>query len=563
MATAPLKQVKPAVPPGNAVRPASGRWILNMWLDLLLFVATPLLIVPLVFFVQSPWVGVESETIGILVFSFGALGHHLPGMIRAYGDRELFRRFRGRFIVAPLLLATVAIAVAQYQLHTLTLVILIWGCWHGLMQVYGFVRIYDAKVGCVSRATANWDWLLLASWFGTAQVFSDNKMSDFLELWYRSGGLLIPPLCVHVFRWVCLAVSIGVLIGFLINHVVQTHQGRTHGRPVPNPIKLLLLTSGIGFWWFAMVTVESPILGVALFEIFHDVQYLAIVWLYNCRRVHATPDLGAFMKFLFRRGPGMLSLYVGLVFAYGLYGFAHNRSTHDDALQRTLLGLIWASTILHYYYDGFIWKVREKSTRLGLGLNAADGPTRGPQFARGEWVHLLKCAPLLLVVGWLAYGELSEAAYVPRDRTDGAIVLGTKIARVRNIAAAVPGDLDAQRKAASVLANFGWQQEAIDLMENVLQQHPTFADGQLLLGDLRLARKEFDQAAACFEAACANTRKRNQRAYANQKLGEIFLQQKQVERAKEKFREALHDDPGSEPSQTALRNLGEPVPGSR
>ena len=110
----------------------------------------------------------------------------------------------------------------------------------------------------------------------------------------------------------CLTISTGVLIGFLGNHILQTYRARTQNRPAPNSIKLLLLANGIGFWWFAMVFVENAILGVALFEIFHDVQYLAIVWLYNCRRVKASPDLGAFMKFLFRRGPGMLLVYVVL-----------------------------------------------------------------------------------------------------------------------------------------------------------------------------------------------------------------------------------------------------------
>jgi len=532
-------------------------------MDLLLFVGTPLLIVPLVFLVQSPWIGVEAGTIGLMVFSFGALGHHFPGMIRAYGDRDLFRRFRARFIVAPVLLVAVAIAVAQYHLHTLTLVILIWGCWHGLMQVYGFVRIYDVKVGYTSPVTAYWDWLLLACWFATAQVFSDSKMTNFLQLWYGSGGLLIPPLFVHAFRWVCLTISIAVLIGFLVNHVKETYQARTHNRPAPNSVKLLLLASGISFWWFAMVFVESPILGVAFFEIFHDVQYLAIVWLYNCRRVNATPDLGTFMKFLFRRGPGMLSLYVGLVFVYGLYGFAHNRSTNDDALQRTLLGLVWASTILHYYYDGFIWKVRDKSTRLGLGLNAGDAPGRVPQLVRGEWIHLLKWSPLLIAIAWLSYGELSEPTSPPDDKMGRAMFLGTQIERVQNVAAAVPGDLTAQQQAATVMASFGMQQEAIDLLQPVLERHPTFADGQLLLGDLHLQRKELDKAAVCFEATCANAKTKENRVLANHKLGEVYLRQKQFELAKAKFRAALQDDPGFEPSQKALRGLEHAVPASR
>ena len=33
-------------------------------------------------------------------------------------------------------------------------------------------------------------------------------------------------------------------------------------------------------------------------------------------------------------------------------------------LQQCLLLPVW----LHYYYDGFIWKVREQSTKAGLGI---------------------------------------------------------------------------------------------------------------------------------------------------------------------------------------------------
>jgi hypothetical protein len=38
------------------------------------------------------------------------MGHHLPGMIRAYGDRALFERFKWRFILAPLFLLAVCVA---------------------------------------------------------------------------------------------------------------------------------------------------------------------------------------------------------------------------------------------------------------------------------------------------------------------------------------------------------------------------------------------------------------------------------------------------------------------
>ena len=79
--------------------PQQHLWILGPTWDLALFVGTPLLILP------AMWLAMQQfaiEDIALFVASFGALGHHMPGMIRAYGDRALFERFKVRFIVAPL-----------------------------------------------------------------------------------------------------------------------------------------------------------------------------------------------------------------------------------------------------------------------------------------------------------------------------------------------------------------------------------------------------------------------------------------------------------------------------
>ena len=81
-------QTVPAVPTSM---PKPNLWILSSWRDLLLYVATPLLLVPMFALAQSRW---SAQDIYVFVTAFGALGHHLPGMIRAYGDRALFERFR-------------------------------------------------------------------------------------------------------------------------------------------------------------------------------------------------------------------------------------------------------------------------------------------------------------------------------------------------------------------------------------------------------------------------------------------------------------------------------------
>ena len=142
-------ETTPVQSTGAAPRRAS-RWILGPWRDLLLFVATPLVVLPLGLLTGRQSSG---EQILFWVVAFGALGHHLPGLLRAYGDRELFRRFRLRFVVVPLVLLPVCGLFFVDQLVGMKLIVLSWGIWHFLMQTYGFARISDAKSGGGGRAS--------------------------------------------------------------------------------------------------------------------------------------------------------------------------------------------------------------------------------------------------------------------------------------------------------------------------------------------------------------------------------------------------------------------------
>src|SRR6266516_7383046 len=141
----------------------------------------------------------------------------------------------------------------------------------------------------------------------------------------------------------------------------------------PNPVKAALLVTTIAFWWYCNNGVTNILVGIALFEVFHDVQYLSLVWIYNRKRVESDRSIGGFMRFVFRRSGALVGVYVGLVLAYG--GLSLSKSyVSIDAVKRILTGVVTASALLHFYYDGFIWKVREKSTRQSLGITggAAD-----------------------------------------------------------------------------------------------------------------------------------------------------------------------------------------------
>src|SRR6185295_9595840 len=137
--------------------PNAGPWIVNAASDLLLFIGTPVLIVPVALLAQHWW---STAQLYLFVASFGAVAHHLPGMMRAYGDKALFARYRWRFILAPILLLASCVTMSFVSPAALLLVVLAWSTWHGAMQVHGFARIYDAKAGATGRLAARLDQAL-------------------------------------------------------------------------------------------------------------------------------------------------------------------------------------------------------------------------------------------------------------------------------------------------------------------------------------------------------------------------------------------------------------------
>src|SRR5947209_18829003 len=134
--------------------------------------------------------------------------------------------------------------------------------------------------------------------------------------------------------------AIAVSILFVLHFGRMWHLGKR-----PNPVKVALLVTSIAFWSYCNNGVANILVGIALFEVFHDVQYLSLVWIYNRNRVEKDSTIGGFMRFVFRRSGSLIGLYVGLVFAYGSIGYL-NSTIGMETLTRLLTGLVAASGLL-------------------------------------------------------------------------------------------------------------------------------------------------------------------------------------------------------------------------
>jgi len=133
------------------------------------------------------------------------------------------------------------------------------------------------------------------------------------------------------------------------------------------------------------------------------------------------------MRFVFRRSGSLVGLYVGLVFAYGSLAYFTSH-LEIETVKRMLTGVVAASGLLHFYYDGFIWKVRDRSTRENLGLAGGNVSAPPREFLPSWALHGLKWVGVFVIplgalwVGqtWSHTPEVQQTAWIASDLPNSA-----------------------------------------------------------------------------------------------------------------------------------------------
>lgn len=355
-------------------RPSKQNWVLNPIQDSLLIIAAPVLTLIAAILVMHYYGSVKGATLILISHVVFTVAHHLPTFIRIYGDIELFRRFRWHFVFAPLISLTFCVAVLGY-LNTksyalenfmyLYILLTLWDPWHFMRQHYGFMRIYDRVNEAPTHLAARMDLLLSISWFAYVMVASGNWMFDLLQdIYARTQWPLLMVLTQHgmqsitgVLRTLVLTMSL-VYLGYLIwcwrkSYVISmpkllmclTTFGVMYLTYTPNAL-IQSLASG---WSFKV--------GFAVIGIVHMSQYLAIVWRYNRKLTtkESRARVGIF-KWIHSRGTWWAAgLYTVICLLYGDV----ITTVHSSAwLMSALLAIGFTSTMMHYYFDGFVWKIR-------------------------------------------------------------------------------------------------------------------------------------------------------------------------------------------------------------
>ena len=337
----------------------SSRFIAGPVYDTLFFIATPLIALLLgvyveysSFFQQSfseldPTKTLANIFIGTIIFS-----HLFAVFFRSHGNQTIFRRFPLRFTLVPITLF-VAMIYSPLALVTLTVLASFWDVWHSGQQTFGLGRIYDMRAGQQDDTGRTLD-IIFNFYIYSGPIIGGVSLYDHLINFsgFESAGIIlfssIPAFGQSLSREL-LYLALGTGIPFLIYYVYRYWQFYRQGYPLSIQKLILLVntaTVSIIAWGFNTW-------GEAFFimNFFHAVQYYAIVWLQERKNMEQRVS---FLHSPFLKKMLALMTFFAIIMAYGMWESLYaGNSTYVFALF-TLV------SILHFWYDSFIWSVQRK-----------------------------------------------------------------------------------------------------------------------------------------------------------------------------------------------------------
>ena len=298
----------------------------------------------------------------ILMMDMWLLGFHhvVATFTRLTFDTDSFQNYRFLVVWLPMIVLAgvlaLALALGRWALPTLYLY---WQWFHYTRQSYGIAQIYRRKAGALGEEPpllTKAAIYLLPLWGILHRSWQ--KPSTFLGMELKTLPVPLP-----VVRAVAVA-ALAALAWWLCRQIVALFQRRL---PVAYTLYML---SHVAIFAFGYLIVDSLDYGWLTINVWHNAQYILLVWMYNNNRFKGGVDpRHRFLSAISQ--PEMAATYfltclgISTLFYFGL-----NKAVGFLGLSLLPVTLVAYQTINfhHYIVDGIIWKVRKPAVREHLGV---------------------------------------------------------------------------------------------------------------------------------------------------------------------------------------------------
>ena len=317
--------------------------------------------------------------------------HIAAAFTRTYLDREEWRQHRTllwtsllAFTAGPLALAAGRVTGSDAPFQLFLGLAVFYAYYHVVRQHYGFLALYVAREGGPRRAFRAERWALyVGCWAPYAYLLLTHERAR-AALHLPAFGAAGPV------EKLAAAALVGAWLAALTTPVVLAARQPDRTRVRPASVYLLVTVALYGIVYLVVARAEPVyarstgpdqdfLLISVLVTLFHNVQYLGLVWFHNRNRYGGAGDFGvartlAASPWAYAAACVLFSLTVYLVLACatGVFpGCMIPRESPGVTPSANQIGLClwWGLALHHYWLDQRIWRVRaDAPLRRSLGL---------------------------------------------------------------------------------------------------------------------------------------------------------------------------------------------------
>jgi hypothetical protein len=326
----------------------------------------------------------ETTVYYIYAFVMGAnLAHRHFGLPYAYLDRDVFNRFERQLtwfpqfcilmLAATPLLLTRSGTIGATAVGAVVFLSLLWNFWHVYMQKFGILRLYQAKSPALThQGTPAWiDKYFILCWI---PLYLSYLVPKYKDLIFANGPDVKGPLSVIVSfmerneRWLIAptAAIAAAGVGLWLWH--EWRARRFQNRPRMSAAAGMLALSTSLFW-------ANPVEAYIAFGFSHAVEYMVFVWAFQRRRYARPHPQPSTMERLLRHPR---TWYVSFIAVFGALGIlegswgslimkgSHPVQWFGMTAGKWLFYYAVYESLVHFYMDGFLWKMRRADVRENI-----------------------------------------------------------------------------------------------------------------------------------------------------------------------------------------------------
>jgi hypothetical protein len=276
--------------------------------------------------------------------------HLVAVFFRSHANPKVFPRHRFRFIALPVLAFT-AMMLSDWAVCITTVLVTFWDAYHSALQTFGLARIYDRNAGNDARAGRWLDYGLNVLLYVGPIVAGATMLAHFqqFEVFEDVEVPALAAVPAHMtarhgtIARAVLAAGAVYLVVYILGYIRLQRRGYRFSLP---KVFLLSTTALVSIWAWGFNAWGMAFL---IMNLFHAVQYFALVWWSEGRRLGAAVRMDGSRP----RKVVFACAFFGGALAYGLWA---DLVPNDDLMQWSIVQTV---ALMHFYYDGFIWSVRK------------------------------------------------------------------------------------------------------------------------------------------------------------------------------------------------------------